>query len=329
MRIRLPYHLQKTPFYTWQSLLVQPLSILFFLLSAALGIYGVDVVHQQVIVFWHRYDFSWDVLGWFPVGFYALVLIVGVLSFLLGRVFCGWACPHHILTEWTLPVRVAWRNEPPSPWLRQQLQKKPWLKQAFKPLTLVAAILLSGWIALLLSLYLVPMDWMVSQYASGAPHVALVFGHGLFWFLGLFLMICGHDFCRTCCPYGMAQSISAYHLESSTEDARACPPKTGIKNWIDRVGKFFRALPMEVGLKQPALRQQCGGCQACQLACPVEIDPRQTSPLKVGQFDGCFNCGLCIDACNWVQSNRPQQTEGSKAGSKGFLTFGFQRFGRQ
>jgi polyferredoxin len=126
--------------------------------------------------------------------------------------------------------------------------------------------------------YVVSPAWIVAQYLSGAPHIALVFGQGLLVLIGLFLLYCGHDFCRTCCPYGMAQSISSYQS-----------------------GKWR---PLEVHFTGGDRAAACKTCSACQQVCPVDIDPRDTGKLHVGQFEGCFNCGECIDACKTVFSKR-------------------------
>src|SRR6476646_4248050 len=86
------------------------------------------------------------------------------------------------------------RHEKPR-WMKLLLKKAPWAKEL---------------LSLLLSFYVVPPNWALAQYASGHPHIALVFGNGLFVLIGLFLLYAGNDFCRTCCPYGLAQSVSAY-----------------------------------------------------------------------------------------------------------------------
>jgi len=59
--------------------------------------------------------------------------------------------------------------------------------------------------------------------------------------------------------------------------------------------------PMEIRYSG-SLSDDCKTCQACQVVCPVNIDPRDEDALNVGQFKGCFNCGECIDACKTVQT---------------------------
>jgi flavoprotein len=78
----------------------------------------------------------------------------------------------------------------------------------------------------------------------------------------------------------MAQSLSAYHEGSRWQS-------------------------MEIGFKGDKV-EDCKTCSACQIMCPVDIDPREQSNLKVGQFYGCFNCGECIDACKFVHDFKGQ-----------------------
>jgi polyferredoxin len=58
------------------------------------------------------------------------------------------------------------------------------------------------------------------------------------------------------------------------------------------------------------ISDDCKTCTGCQTICPVDIDPRKPEALnlsglqmslRVGQFNGCFNCGECIDACKSIQ----------------------------
>lgn len=270
----IPYHPLRYPFRVWRHSLVQPLFWALFFLAPLTGLFATDVIAGDVIFLGQRYPFSFQSLMWLPIVFYAGVLAIGVISLRTGRLFCGWACPHSTMVENTRWWRSLWGREPmPANMARVLRQWPPWALPALRVLSIPYAIGLTWLLSALLASYLVPLDWIYTQYASGNPHIALVWGQGLFVLIGLFLLVCGHDFCRTCCPYGMAQSISAY-----------------------QAGK--RA-PMAPRLKTTASAADCGTCTACQQVCPVDIDPRNDR-LFVGQFEGCFNCGECIDACKHV-----------------------------
>jgi ferredoxin-type protein NapH len=269
----------KYRYHAFRGKLIQPLFWCLIFLGPALDIFRVDMLNQK-LVFWGKHlPFAFNNLMWLPIGFYGAVICIGIVSFIWGRIFCGWACPHNTLTEWTRAIRAAvGRDEKPA-WMKKLIRKHPNTRELLALLSPLVGVPLTLMLSVLLSFYVMPPDFVLSQYASGHPHIALVWGNGLFTLIGLFLLYAGSDFCRTCCPYGMAQSISAYHENS-------------------------RWRPMEIQFTG-SVTEDCNTCQACQMVCPVAIDPRSgtlTGQVKVGQFDGCFNCGECVDACKYLHS---------------------------
>lgn len=270
----------KYRYHVFRGKFVQPFFWALCFLGPAMDIFRVDMIHQRLIWLGKPLEFLFEHLMWLPIGFYGAVILIGIISFIWGRLFCGWACPHNTLTEWTQPLRAMVGLAEKPRWMKLLLRNRPFLKPVLSGLSPLLAIVLTSGLSLLLSFYVVPPQWAIQQYASGHPHIALVFGNGLFVLIGLFLLYVGNDFCRTCCPYGLAQSISAYHEDSP---------------WR----------PLEIQFKG-SQSQDCKSCTACQIACPVDIDPRNTGALKVGQFDGCFNCGECIDACKYIHQFKEQ-----------------------
>lgn len=276
----------KYRYHAFRSLLTQPLFWGLVFLGPQLDVFRVDMIHQRLVFAGQHLPFEFEHLMWLPIGFYAVVILIGIVSFIWGRLFCGWTCPHNTLTEWTRPIRAmlgeTWGREDKPKWMKRLIRRYPHSQELLMWASPMVALPITFALSVLLSCYVVPPDYVWAQYASGKPHIALVWGHGLFTLIGLFLLYAGHDFCRTCCPYGMAQSISAYHENS-------------------------RWRPMEIFFSGDKA-SQCKTCQACQIVCPVALDPREGTlsgtDLKVGQFDGCFNCGECIDACKFVHSFR-------------------------
>lgn len=273
--LRYPYHVLRP----W---LVQPFFWTLFFLSPYLNWFRVDMTTQRIIYWGKAYPFAHQYIQWIPIGFYSVVILIAVLSVLLGRVFCGWACPHNTLTEWTRVFRAPFGKllgELEPRWMKLVFRDKPWLRPVFQLLSPLLGVLLAFGLTFSLAAYMIPPASIVQAYQSGHPHIALVCGQALFTLIGLFLLYTGHNFCRTCCPYGMGQSISAY------------------------VGNKWR--PMEIGF-MPESVDECKSCTVCKQVCPVDIDPRKPENLKVGQFDGCFNCGACIDACKFIHSFKRQ-----------------------
>jgi polyferredoxin len=274
------------PFLTLRQWVSQPLGIALFFVSPWVNAFRVDMLTQQIWFWGKAYPFSQATLQWIPLVFFGTVLLIALTSVVLGRWFCGWTCPHNALTEWTRPLRQLVGREAMAPALKRLQRFKPKVFNALRVLSVTGALGLTFALSASLAGFVVPPAWIVGQWQSGSPHVALVFGQGLFTLIGLFLLYCGHDFCRTCCPYGMGQSISAY------------------------IGTRWR--PMEIAFtgsrSGSSTADTCKTCTACQQACPVDIDPRQPQNLHVGQFAGCFNCGACIDACTFVNNALQTQT---------------------
>lgn len=290
----------KYRYHVFRGGLIQPFFWALVFLGPALDVFRVDMINQQLVFLGQAHSFRFETLMWLPVGFYGAVILIGLVSFLWGRLFCGWACPHNTLTEWTRPLRAMLGpklgRETQPRWMKLLLRKNPHVLEALFWLSPVIALPLTFVLSVLLSFYVVPPQWVLGQYAGGHPHIALLWGNGLFMLIGLFLLYAGHDFCRTCCPYGMGQSISAYHENSP---------------WR----------PMEIRFSGDEV-SQCKTCTACQIACPVDIDPRKPAlggNLMVGQFDGCFNCGECIDACKYIHSFK------QKSGLLSFAHPGFRK----
>lgn len=269
----------KYRYHALRGKLVQPLFWSLVFLGPAFNLFRVNMIDQRLIFLGRDLPFEFNTLMWLPVGFYGAVILIGVVSFIWGRLFCGWTCPHNTLTEWTRPLRAMIGREEKPRWMKLLLRDRPGLQKAFYFISPAIAITLTFAFSVLLSFYVVPPAFVLGQYASGHPHIALLWGNMLFMLIGLFLLYAGHDFCRTCCPYGMGQSVSAYHENS-------------------------RWRPMEIAFSGDKA-EDCKTCKACQIVCPVEVDPRDATlagGLKVGQFDGCFNCGECIDACKYLHS---------------------------
>lgn len=281
MTFTFPRHPIRYPFHTFRGLVVQPFFWVLLLMSPVLQIFQLDVIHQQMVVLGKSYPFHPSTLMWVPIGFFGCVLIIAVASTMGGRLFCGWVCPHNTLVEWTRPVRMLIGIGPKSFRLKSLEAKWPWFKavNVFTSLTWSTAIVLL--ISVLFLFYFVPPSWFVQQIQAGTLPMIIYFGIGLMMLIGYFMLYAGHEFCRSACPYGLSQSLSAYLTAK----------------WI----------PLEIRYKQGEDFSPCKSCKACQTVCPVDIDPRNPENLVVGIGEGCFNCGECIDACNYVRGKQNKE----------------------
>lgn len=281
MNFVFPRNPLKYPFHTFRGLIVQPFFWALLLLSPVLHLFQLNVIDQHMVAWGKTYPFQQYALMWVPIVFFACVLIIAVISTVWGRLFCGWVCPHNTLTEWTRPIRTL-IGIGKKTYRLQRLEKRwPWLRVVNIIFSLIWATAITYLISTLFLFYFVPVEWFLSHLQAGTLPIIVWFGQGLMMLIGYFMLYAGHEFCRSACPYGISQSLSAYLTAK----------------WI----------PMEIRHKDGENWSACKKCHACQSACPVDIDPRDPENLVMGVGEGCFNCGECIDACRYVQGAQSKE----------------------
>ncbi|ESQ77663.1 cytochrome c oxidase accessory protein CcoG [Asticcacaulis sp. AC402] len=215
-------------------------------------------------------------------------LLVGILilaaiglffvTSLLGRAWCGYACPQTVWTDlfvWVERFVQGDRNA------RKRLDEAPWSLEKLWKKTLTHAV----WLIIGL---LTGGAWVF--YFNNAP--ALVDGivHGTLssdvwvWIVSLTLStyfmagFARENICKYVCPYARFQSamfdrdtlIISYAQERGEPRGRH---KQG-ESWEGR--------------------GHCVDCDSCVVVCPMGID------IRDGLQYECISCGLCIDACNHV-----------------------------
>ncbi len=221
----------------------------------------------------------------------ALLLISSVLAIflvtaLLGRIWCGWACPQTVYMEFLYRPLERLFNGPPN---RQGRATKPGpLRTGLKYATYV---LVSFLLANLFLAYFVGVDALkvwVTRSPLEHPTSFLVMAITT----GLMLI----DFCwfreQTCivaCPYGRLQSVllDRHSLIISYDERRGEPR-----------GKLSKSASVELPVMSqsdaPSSRGDCVDCGLCVVTCPTGIDIRNGLQLE------CVACAQCIDACDAV-----------------------------
>ncbi len=197
---------------------------------------------------------------------------------LLGRVWCGWACPQTVFLEhvyrrverWIEGDAVARRRLDAAPWTTGKLLRRGGKQAAFVVLSLVIAHL---FLAYFVSL---PRLWGMMSSAPFAHWGAFVF---VFVFGGI--LYCNfawfrEQLCIVICPYGRLQSalIDDHSLVIGYDAIRGEPRG--------------RAGAAGVG--------DCVACNRCVAVCPTGIDIRQGLQIE------CIGCAACIDACDQVMT---------------------------
>ncbi|MDX6765553.1 MAG: cytochrome c oxidase accessory protein CcoG [Candidatus Methylacidiphilales bacterium] len=197
------------------------------------------------------------------------------LTALLGRVWCGWACPQTLFMEHVFRAieRLIEGDAPARRRLDQQSwSAEKWLKRGFKHALFLLLSLIVAHIAL--SYFVsIPGLWAM-MHQSPADHFPLfllvlalagVFYFDFAWFR--------EQFCIILCPYGRFQSalIDDHSLVIGYDEKRGEPRG-----------------------KAGATTGDCIDCRRCVQVCPTGIDIRQGLQME------CIGCANCIDACDEI-----------------------------
>ena len=207
---------------------------------------------------------------------------------LLGRVWCGWACPHTVFLDHAYRRIENWIDGDAVQ--RRLLHDAPWSpRKVFKRIAKHACfVLLSAVITHLFLAYFVslPEVWHMVQSAP-TEH------WGAFAFIVIATALLHFNFawfreqmCSVLCPYGRIQSalIDDHTMVIGYDVARGEPR-----------GKVRH----DPGA---AKHGDCVDCRKCVLACPAGIDIRQGLQME------CIGCTACIDACDSIMTrlDRPR-----------------------
>jgi cytochrome c oxidase accessory protein FixG len=206
------------------------------------------------------------------------------ITSLLGRVWCGWACPQTVFLDhvfrrverWIEGDAVARRKLDAAPWTAPKVAKRV-AKQ-------VAFVLLSAFITHLFLAYFVslPEVWNMMRHAPRENWGAFLFmavATGVLYFNFAWFR---EQLCLVICPYGRLQSvlIDDHSLVIGYDTQRGEPR-----------GKL--------GTPDAAA---CIDCNRCVQVCPTGIDIRQGLQIE------CIACAACIDACDEVMTKVKRPT---------------------
>lgn len=226
-------------------------------------IFGLNIWPQDFILL------SFILLG--------LALTLFCVTAILGRVWCGYACPHTVYTEvflWLEQKIEGNRSE------QLKLARRPWdavkiRKRFLKYFLWVAFALITG---LGFVGYFVPIRQLIPDFFTLNASKSAYFW---VWFYGTFCYlqagIVREQFCKYICPYARFQGamfdrdtlIIAY-------DEKRGEPRRRLKRQDRESG--------DLGF--------CVDCTMCVQVCPTGIDIRDGLQVE------CIACAACIDACD-------------------------------
>jgi cytochrome c oxidase accessory protein FixG len=197
-----------------------------------------------------------------------------LVTALLGRLWCGWACPYTVLLEqvfrrierWIDGDAAARRKLDAAPMRGRKLVKRV----AKHTLYLISATL----IAHVFLAYFVSLPGVYSPVLDRKPPALIPLGVAVFLTGALFFCFAWfrEQFCIILCPYGRLQSaitdedslIIGY--DAARGEPRGKATLTGIGACVD--------------------------CRRCVQVCPTGIDIRNGLQME------CVGCAACIDACD-------------------------------
>lgn len=256
--------------------------ILFFIALPWIKVSGrqwmlLDVVHRRFSIF--GLQFWGHDAPMLVVVLLAFVLFMGLLTALLGRAWCGWACPQTVfidqvyrkIEEWIegAPLVRKRRNDGPMTAKKFSLKSIKWSLY-----TIVSLVLTHSFLALFVGSDNLLEMIQHSPIEHPSAFLVILFTTAIILFdFGWFR----EQFCIIACPYGRMQSVMMddNSLVIGYDEKRGEPRKK-------------RKADTDQG--------DCINCYRCVQVCPTGIDIRRGVQLE------CIMCTACIDACDTVMT---------------------------
>ena len=217
----------------------------------------------------------------------AMLLIMAAITLffftaLLGRVWCGYACPQTVWTEafvWIEQRFEGSRNR------RIKLDKAPWstekvLRKGGKQATWILFALFTGFTFVGYFTPIHELGQKLISFSAGPWELFWVFFYGFATYGNAGFM--REQVCKYMCPYARFQS-AMFDKDTLivTYDQKRGEPRGGRKKSAD---------PKALGLGD------CVDCTLCVQVCPTGIDIREGLQYE------CIACAACVDACDQVMS---------------------------
>lgn len=217
----------------------------------------------------------------------SFVLLMGFVTTVWGRVWCGWACPQTVFIQAIYSKIEKWTEGPAR--RRQKRDSGPWtIEKSFRKsvkwfLFLIVSLHLSH---SFLGYFVGTRELLVLSSSAPSENFTLFFT--MLFFTALFLFDFGwfrEQFCIIACPYGRFQSV----MMDESSMVIAYDDKRGEPRRDKHIAKEDEG--------------DCVNCYQCVRACPTGIDIRRgASQLE------CIACTQCIDACDEImlKVNKPK-----------------------
>jgi cytochrome c oxidase accessory protein FixG len=232
----------------------------------------LDVAHRQFVLFGRTFLATDGVL--LMLLMLGIFMTVVLITALVGRAWCGWACPQTVYMEFLFRPLERLFEGPREAQLRIDRHGMNGRRLAKNAVYLGLSFALAN---VFLS-YFVGTDalrrWVLeapSRHVGGFSVVLVTTGLVFFDFAYF-----REQMCTVVCPYARLQSV-------------LLDPRSLVIGYDARRGE-----PRSKGKPKTPGHGDCIDCQACVTACPTGIDIRQGLQLE------CIACGQCADACDSI-----------------------------
>ena len=267
----------KGRFYYWRMIVGWALIALFVALPIV-PINGKPAVFLNVM----EREFTFFGMTFYPTDtFLLMVLMIGTLvsiilfTALLGRVWCGWACPQTVYLEFVYRPIERWiegkehvrKRRDEASWTFDKAWRKGAKWSIYAGFSLVLAhtfvAYFAGWENLIHYMQSPPTENWGYFFMMAATTGLILFDFGFF----------REQMCTITCPYARFQSVllDEDSLIISYDEDRGEPRGKG---------------------KERSDLGDCVDCGACVRTCPTGIDIREGLQME------CIACTQCIDACD-------------------------------
>jgi cytochrome c oxidase accessory protein FixG len=223
-----------------------------------------------------------------------LIFMIFIVCFtvILGRLWCGWACPQTIFMEMVFRRIEYWiegdanqqKKLDAQRWTREKILKKGFKHFLFVVISFAIANTFLAYIIGSDVLYKIVTE-PINQHVTGFISI--------WFFTFVFYMVFAYVrevVCTVICPYGRLQGVllDNQSLIVAYNENRGEPRAHLQKNKVD------------------LSKGDCIDCGLCVQVCPTGIDIRKGTQLE------CVNCTACIDSCNEVMHkiNKPENLIG-------------------
>lgn len=239
----------------------------------------LDVVERKFTLFGFQFwpqDFI--LFAVFMVTFFIFIIL---FTAVLGRIWCGWACPQTVFLEMVYRRIEFWIEGDASKQRKLAAADWNWEKLWKRSLKHFIFLLIAWWVSHTVISFFIGMPSVLSYFRESPAGHPILFAFVLLN-TGVFYFVFAHfreQACIYMCPYGRLQGVMIdTHTLTINYDTKRGEPRGKLKKNEDT---------SHLG--------DCIDCKLCVAVCPTGIDIRNG-----GSQLECVNCTACIDACDEV-----------------------------